>query len=255
MPFRFGSRISGSGGTTVEPLAGGGAVKLTDAGIRALKPGRKTYAVYGDHLRSFGVRVSARGAKTFTFLYRLHGRKIRLNLGRFGSVSLADARAEAHRASGAVRGERKDARVAREEAEIRATGGLTVTGLTDFYLASDKFRAGREATRDQLSVRAGAAGARPKGHACLSSSDRQPRTTSSAASWSCEEPFQRSRTPGSGTTRTAIAAEHSVHTQTRVGISDTQTTLASGTPLDTQRTLPRWRTAVETAEDSSETSA
>src|SRR5712692_2587910 len=129
---------------------GGGPVKLTDAGIRGLKPGTKTYAVYDDELRGFGVRVSARGAKTFTFLYRLNGRKTRLNLGRFPSVSLAAARTEAHKAIGAVKGERKDPRVAREEAELRKTGGLTVTGLTDFYLASDKFKSGREATRDQF---------------------------------------------------------------------------------------------------------
>lgn len=125
-------------------------MKLTDAGIRSLEPGTTTYAVYDDELRGFGVRVSAHGAKTFTFLYRLNGRKTRLNLGRFPSVSLAAARTEAHKAIGAVKGERKDPRVARVEAEVLKTGGLTVTSLTDFYLASDKFKSGREATRDQF---------------------------------------------------------------------------------------------------------
>lgn len=125
-------------------------MKLTDAGIRGLKPRPRTYAVYDDELRGFGLRVSARGTKTFTFLYRLNGRKIRLNLGRFPFVSLADARTEAHKAIGAVKGERKDPRVVREAAEVQKTGGLTVTGLTDFYLASDKFKSGREATRDQF---------------------------------------------------------------------------------------------------------
>lgn len=143
-------------------------MKFTDAGI-GLKPGTKTYAVYDDELRGFGARVSARGAKTFTFLYRLNGRKTRLNLGRFPSVSLAAARTEAHKAIGAVKGERKDPRVAREEAAVQKTGGLTVTGLTDFYLASDKFKSGREATREPDEVLS-----------CFESSFRSRRSSSPA---------------------------------------------------------------------------
>lgn len=125
-------------------------MRLTDTAIRALKPRPKTFAVFDDELRGFGVRVSPAGTKTFTFVYRLHGRKARLNLGNYPHVSLADARAEAFKAKGAVRGERKDPRTAQVEAQVRESGGLTVAGLADLYLESDKFMAGREATRHQF---------------------------------------------------------------------------------------------------------
>jgi hypothetical protein len=130
---------------------GRGPVRLTDTGIRALKPKSETYAVYDDELRGFGVRVSAAGTKSFTFVYRLNGRKTRLNLGKFPFVNLAQARADAHKALGAVKGERKDPRTVREESNLRKAGGLTISGLTDLYLASDKFKSGRDATRDQFS--------------------------------------------------------------------------------------------------------
>lgn len=126
-------------------------MRLTDTGIRALKPKAETYAVYDEELRGFGVRVSAAGTKSFTFVYRLNGRKTRLNLGKFPFVNLAQARAEAHKALGAVKGDRKDPRTVREESSLRKAGGLTISGLTDLYLASDKFKAGRDATRDQFS--------------------------------------------------------------------------------------------------------
>jgi integrase len=125
-------------------------MKLTDAGIRALQPRAETYAVYDEQLKGFGVRVSPAGTKSFTFVFRLNGHKTRLHLGKFPFVSLADARAEAHRAAGAVKGDRKDPRVVREHSEVRNAGGLTVTAMTDLYLGSDKFKSGREATRHQF---------------------------------------------------------------------------------------------------------
>lgn len=125
-------------------------MRLTDAGIRALKPRARTYAVYDRELRGFGVRVSARGTKSFTFVYRLNGQKTRLNLGKFPFVPLAKAREEAHNALGAVKGQRKDPRLAKAETELRKTGGLTVTAMADLYLASDKFKSGREPTRYQF---------------------------------------------------------------------------------------------------------
>lgn len=51
---------------------------------------------------------------------------------------------------GAVRGGPKDPRTARVDAQIQESGGLTVAGLTELYLVSDKFMAGREATRHQF---------------------------------------------------------------------------------------------------------
>lgn len=124
-------------------------MRLTDAAMRGLKPRGATYAVYDDGLKGFGVRVSPGGTKSFTFVYRLHGRKARLNLGVYPHVTLADARAAAFKAKGSVKGERKDPR-AGDDGVGRRAGALTVGQLAALYLESDKYQAGREATRDQF---------------------------------------------------------------------------------------------------------
>ncbi|MEM7545377.1 MAG: site-specific integrase [Pseudomonadota bacterium] len=71
-------------------------MRLTDLRIKQLKApeeGQKTF--FDDGLRGFGVRVSQGGSKSFVVMY---GPKRRLRtLGRYPSLSLADARKEAKR--------------------------------------------------------------------------------------------------------------------------------------------------------------
>jgi integrase len=78
-----------------EPNWGTGK-KITDIAIRALQPppsGQRFHA--DDSLPGFGVRVSAGGTKTFVLN---HGReRERITLGRYPTLTLADARAEAKR--------------------------------------------------------------------------------------------------------------------------------------------------------------
>lgn len=125
-------------------------MKLTDATIRALKPADRVYEVYDDDVKCFGVRVCRGGAKTFTFFYRLGGRKKRLNLGEYPFVSLADARAKAHSARGTVKGERRHPQVA--VAPKASSGPIsTLKDLCSRYLESDRFAGAREATRHQFS--------------------------------------------------------------------------------------------------------
>jgi len=71
-------------------------LKLTDLTIRALTPpvaGQITH--FDDGLKSFGVRVSKGGAKSFILLIGAERRRV--TIGRYGVISLADARAEAKR--------------------------------------------------------------------------------------------------------------------------------------------------------------
>jgi integrase len=70
--------------------------KLTDLSIRALSPPEKGNVVaWDDGIPGFGVRVSQGGTKSFFVLY---GReRARHQIGRFGVISLADARHEARR--------------------------------------------------------------------------------------------------------------------------------------------------------------
>jgi hypothetical protein len=124
-------------------------VKLTDATIRGLKARHRIYEVYDDGGKCFGVRVCPGGAKTFTFFYRLGGRKKRLGLGEYPFVTLAEARAKAHGARGIVKGDHRHPDIAVEPTTPVADVS-TVKVLCDRYLASDRFKAAREATRDQF---------------------------------------------------------------------------------------------------------
>jgi integrase len=125
-------------------------MRLTDAAIRALKPREKVYDVYDDDVKCFGIRVTPGGVKSFTFFYRLGDRrkKTRINLGEYPSVTLADARARARDARGIVKGQRRHPDI--HTSPATQAQDLTVGGLTDLYFASDKFKSGRDATRDQF---------------------------------------------------------------------------------------------------------
>ena len=71
-------------------------VTLTDIAIRALKLPTKGQVTHFDKsLSGFGIRVSQGGAKTFTVIYGANRR--RASLGRYGTISLSDARKEAKR--------------------------------------------------------------------------------------------------------------------------------------------------------------
>jgi integrase len=71
-------------------------LKLTEIGIQGLKPPSAGQVDYFDkHLASFGLRVSSKGAKAFFVMTRVHGKLIRVTLGRHPALTLKDARAKA----------------------------------------------------------------------------------------------------------------------------------------------------------------
>ena len=69
-------------------------VKLTKRGIDALKPPAEGQEVYWDtEVRGFGLRLLPSGLKTFILQYRnAEGIKRRINLGRFGVLTVDQAR-------------------------------------------------------------------------------------------------------------------------------------------------------------------
>lgn len=71
---------------------------LTEIMLRALKPPERGQVTYWDRsigIRGFGIRVSAGGAKTFTLVYGPH--RERKTIGRYPTITLAQAREEARR--------------------------------------------------------------------------------------------------------------------------------------------------------------
>ncbi len=66
---------------------------LTDAAVRSEVPPKSGQAeIWDSRIRGFGVRISSGGTKSFILLYRYNGRPRRMTLGRYPTLSLADAR-------------------------------------------------------------------------------------------------------------------------------------------------------------------
>ena len=69
---------------------------LNDLTIRKLSPPALGVAQYPDgSIPGFGVRVTAKGIRSFYLAYRHHGKNRRLNLGRYPTIKLQKARAKA----------------------------------------------------------------------------------------------------------------------------------------------------------------
>jgi integrase len=113
----------------------GKQLHLTDTVVKGLacEPGQRDRIVFDDHVKGFGVRVTANGVKTFLLQYQLHGRdgrRERYLIGRYGEARIIDgrkvivttawARSEAERARGTVRSGRSPKTVDRSGAPRRS---------------------------------------------------------------------------------------------------------------------------------------
>jgi integrase len=110
-------------------------LNLTKRSVDALAARAKAFVAFDARLHGFGVRVMPSGVKTFIFEYRPNGggravAKRRLKLGRFGPLTVDEAREKARRAYGTV-ANGFDPSV--ERAEQRAA--VTVAGLIDAFVA------------------------------------------------------------------------------------------------------------------------
>jgi integrase len=110
-------------------------LKLSKRSVDALTPAERTFIAFDSELHGFGVRVMASGVKTFIFEYRPSGggravAKRRLKLGRFGSLTVDEAREKAKRAHARVE---LGVDPAAEKAEQRAA--VTISGLINAFIA------------------------------------------------------------------------------------------------------------------------
>src|SRR5436190_12303577 len=69
-------------------------MKLTDAALKKYKPKTARDEIFDREVKGFGVRVTDAG-KTFFFVRRVRGDKVRFSLGQYPFTSLADARKQA----------------------------------------------------------------------------------------------------------------------------------------------------------------
>ena len=125
-------------------------MRMTDVGIRKLKPKAERYEEWEDGRTGLGVRVTPKGRKTFVFMYWRDGKARRMTLGVYGKgpdkVSLSDAnvkRAEARRALD----EGRDPGADTVEANRAEREAETVAGLVEMYL--EKWARPRKRSADE----------------------------------------------------------------------------------------------------------
>lgn len=108
------------------------AVKLTKRVVDDIRPSAGDQIVWDSDLAGFGLRVREGGSKTFIAQYRVgggrSGRDRRFTIGRYGTLTVEEARAEAKRVLGAVAHGRDPA--GERQAKRRE---LTVADLVELY--------------------------------------------------------------------------------------------------------------------------
>ena len=108
-------------------------MRMTDAGIRNLKPKAQRFEVWEDGRTGFGLRVSPTGRKVFQFMYWRDDKARRMTLGVYGLVSLAEARVKFAEAKKALEhGGDPATKVVQQRRADRAAD--TVTELVEDYL-------------------------------------------------------------------------------------------------------------------------
>jgi integrase len=105
--------------------------KLTKRAVDALTPPEKGQTfVWDSGLRGFGVRAIPSGLKTFILQYRnAEGRSRRIVIGRYGVLTVEQAREEAKIKLGAIAGGADPA-----EENVGSRDAITVTEVCDWYL-------------------------------------------------------------------------------------------------------------------------
>jgi hypothetical protein len=116
----------------------GRVLKLSKRAVDAASPEAARYILWDSELSGFGLRVEPSGYKTFIARYRAGGGRTgvlrQTRFGRYGTVTLDEARTTARRLLGAAAGgadplgERKRERQA----------GMTVAEICDWYLEASE---------------------------------------------------------------------------------------------------------------------
>ena len=112
-------------------------MRMTDVGIRKLKPKAQRYEVWEDGRTGFGVRVAASGRATFIYMYWLDNKARRMTLGVYGQgpgqFTLAAARVKHAEAKKAVSEGRDPAAESVTKRKV-IREAETVGDLIDLYL-------------------------------------------------------------------------------------------------------------------------
>jgi integrase len=111
----------------------GHPMQFEDRAIKSLKPKSTRYDFREKSGNGFAIRVFPSGEKSWIFLYTFEGRKRRLTLGKYPTMSLAKAR-QSHRDALSVLTTGKDPGLLKKNVKIEARDSSTVNGLINEYI-------------------------------------------------------------------------------------------------------------------------
>lgn len=108
------------------------SLKLTKKSIDSIEPPATGVSFHFDtEVRGFGLRVTAKNARTFIWQGRVFGKKCRIKIGRFGDITVDQARDVAR----SIAGEVAAGKDPRAEKKKRETESLTLAKAFEAYLA------------------------------------------------------------------------------------------------------------------------
>src|SRR5580765_45954 len=111
--------------------------RLTAQTIQSLKPQAQRVDYFDSTTQGFGLRVTPNGIKSWFFLYRINGRRLRRwTIGRYPTLSLAEAREKAKIAAGDLAKEGIDPAAAKiQSRDARTVGDLAEEYMTKHAMA------------------------------------------------------------------------------------------------------------------------
>lgn len=119
-------------------------IRLNQTTVKELTaPDGKQIDVWDDDVTGFGVRVSAKGKKTFFVMARVNSRLIRATVGKSDTMTVDAARSKAKK----MLVEMQEGRNPNDEVKSRRSGALTVGGIFKTFIETRKDR------RQELSER------------------------------------------------------------------------------------------------------
>lgn len=107
---------------------------FTDKQIKNEKPKDYIYDLREPNGNGFALRVFPSGEKSWVFIYTLHGRKRRMTLGKYPTMSLKKAKSEHRKALDILQNDKKDPALEKQKEKAEARDSSTIEGLIEEYL-------------------------------------------------------------------------------------------------------------------------
>ena len=121
---------------------------FTDRQIAALKPKAQRYEKKEPGRTGLGIRITPRGVKTWTFVYRFNGAQKRMVFGTYPRVGVADAHVALADAKGKLQRDLDPGAIVAEVRRVERDA-VTVADLVDEYMTRHA-KIGRASCRERV---------------------------------------------------------------------------------------------------------